>query len=206
MGWLTSFSDFSNFTEGILSFQVPKLFCQHTSNMVTMQNFLYIFPYSVSMAETVIFFTERALFLFWVTKKLDLSFLPEHQTFQDFQFGGKRRGWAGGFVLDGALKDPLVHYRLLILSTAPLEALIDTILIFKHLTIQCRGVTIDLCRYSLQNWIGLYIHRYIQCRYVRCSHVKIFLQSISSTFQNNSSAHSKLFNSVTLECWFIFAL
>ena len=87
------------------------------------------------MAETVIFCTERALFLFWVTKKLDLSFLPEHQIFQDFQFGGKEEDGQGGFVLDGALKDPLVHYRLLILSTAPLEALMITILIFKHLTI-----------------------------------------------------------------------
>ena len=91
------------------------------------------------MAETVIFCTERALFLFWVTKKLDLSFLPEHQIFQDFQFGGKRRGWAGGFVLDGALKDPLVHYWLLILSTAPLDALITGFLISKHLTIYSVG-------------------------------------------------------------------
>ena len=44
-----------------------------------------------------------------------------------------------GLVLDGALKDPLVHYRLLLVSISPLDALIIGILISKHLTIHSVG-------------------------------------------------------------------
>ena len=36
-------------------------------------------------------------------------------------------------------QDPLVHYRLLIVSTVPLDALIIGFLIFKHLTIYSGG-------------------------------------------------------------------